>query len=239
MLMGHFLLKVALCFLLGWSLLGGERGVASDSFLNLSYPVSVVATPSVNTPEEIQEVLILPQSMISFFKGAGMEGQAIGKPDGPVLADVYFDESRQFIDDGLKGLFLQTVERLNQEPDWRLQIEGHCDSRGTSAYNLARADFHLANLTRYLLMLGGRSHQISSINYGQDPIACRASSESCQEDNLRAQHIFSNLAIRHTQRGCLTRLRFVPGQDWHRALRYSRHLQNLQRIQVASSFSSF
>ena len=227
-------MKVALCFLLGWSLLGGERGVASDSFLNLSYPVGVVATPSVNTPEEIQEVVILQQSKTSFLKGVGVEGQTIGMPDGPVLADVYFDESRQFIDDGLKGLFLQTVERLNQEPEWRLQIEGHCDSRGTSAYNLARADFHLANLTQYLLMLGGRSHQISSMNYGQDPFACRASSESCQEDNLRAQHIFSNLAIRHTQRGCLTRLRFVPGQDWHRALQYSQHLPNLQRIQVAS-----
>ena len=237
--MGHFLLKVALCFLLGWSLIGGERGVASDLFLSLPKPVSMVASPSVNTPEEIQEIVIFPQSMTSFLKGVRMEGQAIGKPDGPVLADVYFDERRLFIDAPLKGIFLQTVEWLNQEPEWKLQIEGHCDSRGTSAYNLARADFHLANLTRYLLMLGGQSHQFSSINYGQDPVACRASSESCQEDTLRAQHIFSNLAIRHTQRGCLTRLRFVPGQDWHRALRYSQHLPNLQRIQVASSSSSF
>ena len=213
--------------------------MASDSFLNLSYPVSLGASPSVNTPEKIQEVLIFPQTMTSFLKGVGMEGQAIGKPEGSVLADVYFDERRLFIDAPLKGIFLQTVEWLNQEPEWRLQIEGHCDSRGTSAYNLARADFHLANLTRYLLMLGGQSHQFSSINYGQDPVACRASSESCQEDNLRAQHIFSNLAIRHTQRGCLTRLRFVPGQDWHRALRYSQHFPNLQHIQVASSSSSF
>lgn len=213
--------------------------MASDSFLSLSHPVSMVASPSVNTPEEIQEVMIFPQSMTSFLKGVVMEGQTIGKPDGPVLADVYFDERRLFIDAPLKGIFLQTVERLNQEPEWRLQIEGHCDSRGTSAYNLARADFHLASLTRYLLMLGGKSHQIFSINYGQNPVACRASSETCQEENLRAQHIFSNLAIRHTQRGCLTRLRFVPGQDWHRAFRYSQHLPNLQRIQVASSSSSF
>ena len=199
----------------------------------------MVASPSVNTPEEIQEVVIFPQSMNSLLKGVGREGQAIVQPDDPVLVDVYFDERRLFIDAPLKGLFLQTVERLNQEPKWRLQIEGHCDSRGTSAYNLARADFHLANLTRYLLILGGQSHQISSINYGQDPVACRANSESCQEDNLRAQHIFSNLAIRHTQRGCLTRLRFVPGEDGHRALRYTQHLPNLQRIQVASSSSSF
>jgi len=237
--MGHFLMKVALCFLLGWSLLGGERGLASDSFLNLSYSASVGATPSVNNPEEIQEVVILQQPMTSFLKGVGMEGHTIVKPDGPVLADVYFDERRLFIDAPLQGILLQTVEWLNHEPEWRLQIEGHCDSRGASAYNLARADFHLANLTRYLLMLGGQSHQISSINYGQNPVACRARSESCQEDNLRAQHIFSNLAIRHTQRGCLTRLRFVPGQDWHRAIRYSQHLPNLQRIQVASSSSSF
>lgn len=238
-MLGHFLLKVALCSLLGWSLIGGERGVASDAFLSLSTQVSVAATSTVNTPEEIQEMVIAPQPMDLFLKGVEMEGQTIGKPDGPVLADVYFDERRLFIDAPLKGIFLQMIEWLNQEPEWRLQIEGHCDSRGTSAYNLARAEFHLANLTRYLLMLGGHSHQIASINYGQDPVACLASSESCQEDNLRAQHIFSHLAIRHPQRGCLTRLRFVPGRGWPWAFRHSQHFPNLQRIQVASSSSSF
>ena len=237
--MSRSLIKVVLCFVLGWSLLSGESGLAADSFPKIFSPTSVTWTPSVHAPEELQEFVIFQQPIMSFVKGVNKEGQVFGKPDGPVFVDVYFDERRQFIDDGLKGFFLQTVEQLNQEPKWELQIEGHCDARGTSAYNLARADFHLTNLTRYLLMLGGQSHQISSINYGQDPVECREGSESCQEDNLRAQHIFSNLAIRHTQRGCLTRLRFVPGQDWHRGIQESQRLPNVQRIKIASSSSAF
>ena len=203
-----------------------------DSIPPLSAHRAVAAMTLSHQPEEVRELVIYPQVKPLPLK-------AIWENDDLVFADVYFDERRLFIDGSLKDIFLQTVEWLKQEPEWRLQIEGHCDSRGTSAYNLARANFHLANLTQYLLMLGGQSHQISSINYGQDPVACRAVSESCQEDNLRAQHIFSNLAIRHTQRGCLTRLRLVLGQDSHGALRYIQHLPNLQRIQVASSSSSF
>ena len=239
MLTNHFLKKVVICFLLGWSFLGGEHGLASDSFPSLSPSPRVVETSLVDTPEEIQEFEILPQPMTSFLKGDKIRRQTIGKPKSPVLADVYFDEQRLFIDASLKAVLLKTVEWLTHEPKGSLQIEGHCDSRGTAAYNMARANFHLAYPTRYLLLLGGSSHHISRINYGQNPVACRERNESCQENNLRAQHIFSHLAIRHTQRGCLTRLRLVPGQDGNQAIRIRHHLPNLQRIQVASSSSSF
>lgn len=220
-------------------MISGELAVASDSNPPLSRPGGLVASSSFTQPEEIQEVGIFPQLMTTFLRRVGVDEQPAREPEAPVFADVYFDERRLFIDARLKSFLLQTVKLLNHEPEWRLQIEGYCDPRGTSAYNLARADFHLDNLTRYLQILGVQFHQIATMNFGQDPVSCHARSERCQEDNLRAQHIFSILAVGHTQRGCLTRLRLVAGRDWHRTPQFPQYLPYLQRIQIASPSSSF
>jgi len=230
--MTRFLLKVPLCFLLAGSLIGGERGVASDFRLPLSSQSRSVASSLLPQSEEIQEPVIF--SLAKTVPLTRME-----PTHAPVVADVYFDERRLFVDAGLKAFFLQTVEWLAAEPQWRLRIEGHCDPRGPSAYNFARADFHLADLTDYLSQLGIPSHQISTVNYGQDPVLCRNTSEQCQEDNLRAKEIFPILSVGNTQRGCLARLRFIGGGNWSRIHQVSQSLPLLQRIQVASPSSTF
>ena len=230
--MGRFLLNVPLCFLLAWSLIGGGRGVASDFHLPLSSQSRSVASPLLPQSEEIQEFVIF-----SLAKPVALP--RMEPTHAPVVADVYFDERRLFVDAGLKAFFLHTVEWLIAEPQWGLRIEGHCDPRGPSAYNFARADFHLANLTDYLSQLGIPSHQISTLNYGQDPVLCRLTSEQCQEDNLRAEKIFPILSVGNTQRGCLARLRLISSGNWSRVHQVSQSLPLLQRIQVASPSSSF
>jgi outer membrane protein OmpA-like peptidoglycan-associated protein len=230
--MGRFLLNVPLSFLVVWALMGGERGVASDFRLPPSSQSRHVTSPVLSQSEEIQELVIFP--LAKHVVLAHME-----PTNSPVVADVYFDERRLFIDAGLNALFLQAVEWLAAEPQWGLRIEGYCDPRGPSAYNFARADFHLANLTDYLSQLGIPSHQIFTLNYGQDPVLCRLTSEQCQEDNLRAENIFPILSIGNTQRGCLARVRLMSGGNWSRVYQASQSLPVLQRIQVASPFSSF
>lgn len=200
--------------------------------------------PFLNVPleenEEIQEELITSSPEQTFGKGKGSGLLIQSMFQAPVVADLYFDEGRSFIQGGMEALLQETVVLLKREKQWRLRIEGHCDSRGTFAYNLARADYHLLNLTIFLQIMGIQAEQIHLVNFGQDSLACQESGEGCQEDNLRAERIFSILAVEPTQRGCLARLRLVAGKDWERALRYSRRSPYLQRIQVASPhFSSF
>ncbi len=220
------------------TLIGGECVVAAG--LSLSHPSDTPASSFLLQLENLQEAFSLLRFKTSGVPGANeRQAQPQKALDGPVLADVYFDEHRQVIHDRLKGLLLQTIEFLQQEPEWQLRVEGHCDPRGTSAYNLARANFHLMTLSQYLLLLGIQPQQMSILNYGQDPLICRIGSEACQEDNLRARHVFSNLAIRQTQRGCLARLRLIADQDLTPALEFTKFLSKGQRIQVASPSSSF
>jgi len=235
----QFLLNVFVGFLLSGSLISGEVAIASDSLPAFSRSSDHGASSSFVQPEEIREIGISTQARTSFLRRVGVSEQPSLEPEAPVVADVYFDERRLFIDADLKAFFLRTVEWLAADPQWRLRIEGHCDPRGPSAYNFARADFHLTDLTGYLSQLGIPLHQISTVNYGQDPVRCRLTSEQCQEDNLRAEKIFPILSIGNTQRGCLARLRFIGSGNWSRIQQVSQSLPSLQRIQVASPSSSF
>lgn len=176
--------------------------------------------------------------MQSFGKGIDSDTPVEDRHQDPVFADLYFDEGRSLIRGGIEVFLHETVALLKQEDQWGLGIEGHCDSRGTSAYNLARADYHLKHLTRFLQIMGLQSERIHLVNFGQDPLACQDDGERCQEDNLRAKRIFLILAVGQSQRGCLVRLRLMAGGDVERALRYSRRSPYLQRIQVAAPHSS-
>jgi len=190
--------------------------------------------------EEIQDALLVSMPEPPSRQGIDSRSFMTGLQQDPVYADLYFDEGRSVIQGAIKVFLNQTVDLLIQEEDWRLSIEGHCDSRGSSAYNFARADYHLTHLATFLEMMGIQGERVHLVNFGQSPPACQEVDERCQEDNLRAERIFSILAVGKPQRGCLARIRLMAGKDVGRAIRYSRRSPYLQRIQVASPhFSVF
>lgn len=220
--------------LLAWAFLCGTIWCIQESFANTLDIFPPYVNSQVNADEEIHDALPVSIPVPSFGKGRGSEPSVEGIYQNPVFADVYFDEVRSSIQGGIEGFLHETVALLKQEDQWGLQIEGHCDSRGTSAYNLARADYHLRFLAGFLEQLGISSGRIHPVNFGQTPFSCQSGSERCQEDNLRAERIFSILAVDRFQRGCLARLRFVAGKDSERATEYLKRPPYLQRIQLAS-----
>ena len=232
--MFQFIANGLLGILLGWPLVIGASGPAFQSSPHLQQVGRPLPYASPKEFEEIQEMVIVPQSMQLSGNTKRWDVMRATLYQDPVFADLYFDERRSHIQGSLKHFLQKTVALLEQEQEWGLRIEGHCDSRGTSAYNLARAEYHLTNLTQFFEIMGISSERIHRVNFGQDPFSCQSLSERCQEDNLRAKQIFSMLAVRQSQRGCVVRLRFEAGNDWDRAMRYSRQSPYLQRIQVAT-----
>jgi hypothetical protein len=233
-----FSLSGLLGLLPAWALVYGAIWPVPDSFANPQDMFPPFLNSQLEEEEEIHDALIVSMPVRSFGKGIGSVLAVEEVYQDPVFADLYCDEGRALIQGGIEVFLHETVALLKQEARWTLRIEGHCDSRGTSAYNLARADYHLSHLTTFLQMMGIQSERIHLVNFGQDPLACQDVGERCQQDNLRAERIFSILAGGQSQRGCLARLRLVAGEDVDRALRYSSRFPYLQRIQVASPHSS-
>jgi peptidoglycan-associated lipoprotein len=76
---------------------------------------------------------------------------------------------------------------LRMHPDIRVQIEGHCDERGTIEYNLALGERRAMSVRNYLVSLGTPAEQLYSISYGEEKPAVLGHMEETWAQNRRAE----------------------------------------------------
>ena len=84
------------------------------------------------------------------------------------LEDIYFDFDRSDIRPDAKDILLKNTEWLQNNPDKKIQIEGHCDERGTAEYNLALGDRRAMSVKKYLISLGISAERLTTISYGKE-----------------------------------------------------------------------
>jgi peptidoglycan-associated lipoprotein len=72
------------------------------------------------------------------------------------------------------------------DPDASVIIEGHCDERGTNAYNIALGDRRAVSTKVFLLDLGIDANQLSTISYGEERPVDTAQNEEVWAQNRRA-----------------------------------------------------
>jgi peptidoglycan-associated lipoprotein len=103
--------------------------------------------------------------------------------------DIYFEfdssalmpEAQRILND--KADFL----RANQIP--RVLIEGHCDDRGTSAYNMALGQRRADTAKDYLIKLGISTSRLNTISYGEERPLVQGNSEDAWARNRRAHFV--------------------------------------------------
>ena len=78
-----------------------------------------------------------------------------------------------------------TAKWLQANSDQLLLIEGHCDERGTSAYNLALGDRRAKSAMDFLVARGVAANRISVVSYGEERPACAERTEACWARNRR------------------------------------------------------
>lgn len=67
----------------------------------------------------------------------------------------------------------------------KVVIEGHCDERGTIAYNLALSDLRANAVHKLLVELGVNPHRLMTISYGKERPFCREEKDACYQQNRR------------------------------------------------------
>jgi len=86
----------------------------------------------------------------------------------PELEDIHFDFDKSDIRADAKDILQKNGEWLQKNPDVKIQIEGHCDERGTAEYNLALGDRRAMSTKKYLISLGVSAERIYTISYGEE-----------------------------------------------------------------------
>lgn len=117
------------------------------------------------------------------------EGKAPVTPATSPLKDIFFDFDRADLRADARDTLRANADWLKSNQSVRIEIEGHCDERGTNEYNLALGAKRAQSAKDYLASLGITSERLSTISYGEEIPVCREHEESCWRQNRRARFV--------------------------------------------------
>lgn len=107
------------------------------------------------------------------------------------LADAFFDLDEATIREDSRLALQRNAEWLRRWNSTRITIEGHCDARGTSEYNLALGERRAGAVKDYLVSLGVASDRLVVISHGKESPVCVDEAETCWRQNRRAHPIIT------------------------------------------------
>ena len=107
------------------------------------------------------------------------------------LNDAFFDFDQSDLREDARSTLATDAQWLKKHPSVQVLIEGHCDERGTAAYNLALGDRRANAAKEYLVSLGIDASRIKTISYGKERPFCTESNESCWQKNRRAHLVIT------------------------------------------------
>ena len=100
---------------------------------------------------------------------------------------VYFGYDRSEIRPEFKDILNALAQSLEDNPQARVSLEGHCDERGTVAYKLALGERRANTVKRYLVVQGVNPNQLESVSFGEERPAVVGSDDSAWSKNRRTE----------------------------------------------------
>jgi peptidoglycan-associated lipoprotein len=99
--------------------------------------------------------------------------------------DAYFDFNKYDIRADAREGLSKTAQFLRSYPDIHIVIEGHCDDRGSTEYNLGLGERRAQAVKDFLVSLGVPANRVETTSYGKERPFCTEETEECWQQNRR------------------------------------------------------
>lgn len=103
------------------------------------------------------------------------------------LKTIHFDFDKSDIKEADRALLQGIADFMKAYPAAKVEIEGHCDERGTNEYNLALGNRRAAAALAYLKTLGVDEARFTTISFGKEKPLCTEAKEACWSQNRRGE----------------------------------------------------
>jgi peptidoglycan-associated lipoprotein len=106
------------------------------------------------------------------------------------VKDIYFDYDKYDVRAADQASLQGDAAFLQQHSNIHITIEGHCDERGSTEYNLALGTNRADAVKNALIQAGVAGNRIKTISYGKEKPFCTESNESCWQQNRRGHFVY-------------------------------------------------
>ena len=114
------------------------------------------------------------------------EARLLPFKDTVSLQDIHFRFDRSDLDDQSRDILRQNASYLKANSSAVIEIQGHCDERGTNNYNVALGERRAHSTKMYLVSQGVSARRVHTISYGEERPFCFDSNAACWQKNRRA-----------------------------------------------------
>ena len=149
-----------------------EQGMPGDGSTGSFIAEPYLAEPALPEKEEVRDRLLPHRST-------------------HLLEDINFAFDRYDLDDRSRAILKNNMAYMKFHPNLKIEIQGHCDERGTNRYNISLGERRAQSTKSYLISLGVEETQIRTISYGEEKPFCFESNEICWYQNRRAHFLIA------------------------------------------------
>ncbi|MCA9473309.1 MAG: OmpA family protein [Nitrospirales bacterium] len=132
---------------------------------------------------------LTPQELAKQYWQQRQQAELMSNRSG--MKDVYFELDSWELTEQAKLTLASNADYLRKHQTNVVTIEGHCDERGTRAYNYVLGEKRALRVRNYLASLGVSSEQLTIMSYGKDNPVCRETSDICLGKNRRAHFLLA------------------------------------------------
>ncbi len=99
------------------------------------------------------------------------------------VTDVYFDYDKYDLRPEAQQALTRAAQTISQHPAWKVRIEGNCDDRGSTEFNLTLGEDRANAAKQFLTKAGVNPDQLQTISYGKEKPVCTEATEDCWQKN--------------------------------------------------------
>ncbi len=107
------------------------------------------------------------------------------------VLDAFFDFDKSDIRPDAREALAKTAEFLRSYPQIKVNVEGHCDERGSTEYNLGLGDRRAQAAQQFLISLGVAPERMQTVSLGKERPFCMEHTEECWQQNRRAHFVMA------------------------------------------------
>lgn len=105
----------------------------------------------------------------------------------PELRAIAFAVDASRLEEAARETLKRNADAIKKNDAWIVLVEGHCDQRGTTEYNLALGQRRAKAVREYYILLGVPGDRLATRSYGEEAPVCGESTEDCWAKNRRAE----------------------------------------------------
>jgi len=108
------------------------------------------------------------------------------------VKDAFYDFNKSDVRADARDALTKDAEFLRSYPQVRVTIEGYCDERGSTEYNLGLGERRAQAAKNYLISLGISADRMDTVSWGKERPFCTEHTEACWQQNRRAHFVMAH-----------------------------------------------